>query len=729
MQEPHKTMAPLQGEAREPLLKGVSESAKGYNTVGDVDQSSRRESLNSSSSQQGEQMGKTDSSDKTQSATENVGSELTADDNASRLNALLSLAAKGWHLFPCHAIVLGFCSCSKGRECTSPGKHPMTYRGVKDATTDPGRIRTWHAIYPNANWALACGRESGVLVVDVDPRHGGYESLDKWTAEHELPETLTVLTGGGGLHFYFEYPADSVIGNRTGWLSGVDIKSDGGYVILPPSNHKSGGTYRWRSELDPSIAPPVLLQSIEKRERDNWTGGPVVGLLQGVPEGSRDNTFHSRAVKMLGALGVDEYDTVVHVLLEAARQSPGSHPFGEADIHRIVTSAKKHVTESGDYAQDWMFEWNPGSAIPADPADKLYRDRYEFHSVNEKAKEDVARHRRKAARGERRAVRLQSPDELRDLPKGEWTIDGVLHDKALGQVWGTTDQFKSFVMVDLCGSVANGIDWMGHTVLKPGLAAYILGEGEFDAVSRLDAWLAGHPECTDKLMRYYVPLDGNPIDVLDEEDTADLIADMLRFAQESGEEWRLVVFDTQADHLPGVNSDDETVMSDMKRAMKRIAEETGAAVLTVHHTGHDTSRERGHSRQRQMFDVSIRVHSHVITNVKQKAGPRFESINFRTVTPPTGHGIFVEKVPDNAGDQLGHRAQHKYPDVKATRAEVLAKLRGRPGEWLHISQIAEMFGGDSQAKEQSIRNMLSALVRQNEVRAAEIDGKRHWVAE
>ena len=91
--------------------------------------------------------------------------------------------------------------------CTPHSKEPLYRRlphGVKDATTDPELIRSWFTEDPDANLGVRCGSASGLVVLDVDPRHGGTESLARLIAEHgPLPDTVTCQTGGGGVHFYF----------------------------------------------------------------------------------------------------------------------------------------------------------------------------------------------------------------------------------------------------------------------------------------------------------------------------------------------------------------------------------------------------------------------------------------------------------------------------------------------------------------------------------------------
>jgi putative DNA primase/helicase len=141
---------------------------------------------------------------------------------SERLQAALRYAARRWPVFPC-----------------KPGsKEPLTPRGHLDATTDPRQIHAWWNRWPYANIAVPTGERSGFFVLDVDRDSWGFGSLDALESEFgELPPTWTVKTGGGGLHLYFKYPEDgTVIPNSTGRLGpGVDVRGEGGYVLVPPS--------------------------------------------------------------------------------------------------------------------------------------------------------------------------------------------------------------------------------------------------------------------------------------------------------------------------------------------------------------------------------------------------------------------------------------------------------------------------------------------------------------
>lgn len=173
----------------------------------------------------------------------------------SLLEAALWYAGRGFRVFPLYSIKDGKCLCKK-RECASPGKHPLTRDGNKSATTDRKQIMSWWKQYPTANIGIATGKDSKILVIDLDV-HGainGEENLVKMAIKlnESIPITCWQRTGSGGKHLIFEYPENSGISIRKGGLTigdekyeGIDIRGEGGYIVAAPSNHISGGNYEF----------------------------------------------------------------------------------------------------------------------------------------------------------------------------------------------------------------------------------------------------------------------------------------------------------------------------------------------------------------------------------------------------------------------------------------------------------------------------------------------------
>lgn len=137
-------------------------------------------------------------------------------------------------------------------------------KGVRDATLDLGRVRDWWDRKGAPRGIGIAAGPSGLVIVDVDPRNGGVETMRALTERHgSLPMTPVACTGGGGWHVFFRAPDPAVVlRNAANVLGpGVDLKSAGspgsagGYVVAPPSWHPNGVAYAWHPEHRPSATP------------------------------------------------------------------------------------------------------------------------------------------------------------------------------------------------------------------------------------------------------------------------------------------------------------------------------------------------------------------------------------------------------------------------------------------------------------------------------------------
>lgn len=178
---------------------------------------------------------------------------MQVDELCSILPVALRLASRGWHVFP----------------CAPRRKVPLTTHGCLDASRDPAQLRAWWETHPDANLAVATGAISGIVAVDVDGP-AGRASWARLEREHGPAPTLRQITGrvDGGEQRLYLYPATAEIGNRTGARPGIDVRGDGGYVLLPPSVHPSGQSYWWIDCGLPQQLPAWLLEVIVPRPAD-----------------------------------------------------------------------------------------------------------------------------------------------------------------------------------------------------------------------------------------------------------------------------------------------------------------------------------------------------------------------------------------------------------------------------------------------------------------------------
>ncbi len=256
------------------------------------------------------------------------------------LAAALSYAGRGWPVLPLHCPDdKGRCSCGQA-DCRAPAKHPRVPHGFKDATTDPGTIAEWWARCPSANVAIATGTASGLVVLDVDPRHGGEQSLEDLERQYgRLPETLSVETGGGGHHFYFRHFGPP-IRTRVAVRPGLDLKGEGGFIVAPPSVHPTGLAYRTANATAtlPALAPDWLL-SLERNPSQGTDAAAFAVPGDPILEGHRNAALTSLAGSMR-ARGMAR-ESIEAALLEenTGRCQP---PLPESEVRGIAESVARY---------------------------------------------------------------------------------------------------------------------------------------------------------------------------------------------------------------------------------------------------------------------------------------------------------------------------------------------------------------------------------------------------
>lgn len=202
----------------------------------------------------------------------------------------LRLAGEGIRVFPIHSYrtvveprpdgeprTVPRCTCSRPA-CENPAKHPAGHlvpHGHNDATTDPLKISSWFKLPPEGAggswvpWNLGVATGRGLVVLDADAKQSrtdlpnGLEVLEDWetwTKGTSLPETPRVVqTGSGGLHLWLRVDDGLVVKSRNRVLPALDVKADGGYVLVPPSIHVSGGAYQLVVDVEPPSCSSELI--------------------------------------------------------------------------------------------------------------------------------------------------------------------------------------------------------------------------------------------------------------------------------------------------------------------------------------------------------------------------------------------------------------------------------------------------------------------------------------
>src|SRR5712691_634053 len=166
----------------------------------------------------------------------------------------------------------GGCSCPKPG-CTNSGKHPRfdehdLPHGPLSGTLDPEVLAAWQQRWPAANLGVQCGEAAGIWVLDADGDEGA-ATLRREIDAHggDFPKTPRQRTGGGGHQFFFQYVPG--LKSEVRFLPGLDVRTQGSLVVVPPSVHKSGRQYHWAKgespeELPLAMAPEWLIAAIHE---------------------------------------------------------------------------------------------------------------------------------------------------------------------------------------------------------------------------------------------------------------------------------------------------------------------------------------------------------------------------------------------------------------------------------------------------------------------------------
>lgn len=298
------------------------------------------------------------------------------------LDSALRYAAAGYPVFPVQ------------------GKRPLAEHGFKDASRETETIRSWWTKWPDAGIGVPTGGGSGLVVLDVDPRNGGAKSLKELEEKFgKLPPCPRVKTGGGGWHHWFSHPGGTV---RTthGFCPGLDLQSDGAYVVVPPSPHPSGGVYAWEVALDGTklpILPPWLLKFADGGG-DNRVAPPLELASDGrIPHGRHHDAVVETAASLAkrigglsegglikairGALGplLDDLASHEPEIREAARSAlrkyghPPPEPKPASDGPALFREVREALEQRYHFEQPWhavlcalfVFQAHLARALPA----------------------------------------------------------------------------------------------------------------------------------------------------------------------------------------------------------------------------------------------------------------------------------------------------------------------------------------------------------------------------
>lgn len=265
--------------------------------------------------------------------------------------------------------------------CDPATKRPLVAGGFKAASTDLATIATWWSQWPRAMIGVPTGEPSGLVVLDIDRDVGrgidGFASLAAMEAAHEsLPQTRTQRTPRGGEHRLFSWPGFKIKNSASKLGTGLDIRGDGGYIIIAPSENADGISYEWTCQAEPVAAPNWLLLLLDGRKsgaggdarttrarspdrRTPYAAAALVdecGNVARAGTGQRNQALNRAAYSLGQLIGADAIDRgqVESALVGAAAVSGLVVDDGEEAVRRTIGSGlDAGIAEPRDIPGPW----------------------------------------------------------------------------------------------------------------------------------------------------------------------------------------------------------------------------------------------------------------------------------------------------------------------------------------------------------------------------------------
>lgn len=566
--------------------------------------------------------------------------------NNENVEAALEYAKMGLPVFPCRL---------RDEGPHQKAKAPYTEHGFKEASANEHQIKSWWANYPDAIIGMPTGKASGLIVIDIDPRHGGDHSVEHLTSKHgELPDTLTAITGGGGTHYYFKYPGRELRCSNSKLASGIDVKADGGYVVVPPSGHQSGHNYYWDGDVDlDTVAEPPswlldLIEACDKKQRFN--PDPAKELL----EGERNDSLASWAGTLRYYGRTDEE---IYAALQGTNKVRCKPPLSDSEVWAIAKSVSR-------------YDENQGAT----------------NSINGKNDIDLSGVVSQVSQLDKpRLVTVSLADvEAKEL---QWLWPNRLPAGMLSLLAGNPGVGKGYLTMFMCSQITTGKDWPDaeNTIAKGSVLIFSDEESlEYAIKPRL---LAHGADCSKIFAVEHIQRPDGLSDSFGIKEHIQLLKEYL----DQLPDCRLIIFDPITAYLGAVKANDNAEVRGALLGLQQLAQERNITVLGINHFSKKAELDTIH---RVLGSTGFVAASRAVWGVVlEKPEDETEDEPARLLSPiksnysikPTtlryhiidGKVVFSEGHSQTCIDSIIQKAKKSNPNLEAAKRFLTERLEGR----------------------------------------------------
>lgn len=533
-------------------------------------------------------------------------------------------------------------------------EYPISWQKFQKELPTYEDIDSWSK-YPNLG--IATGRVSNLLVLDLDSYKPGFDA--DLVKSFNLPITPVQETASGGKQYFFKYPMEIDIHNavcigHNG--SGIDIRGDGGMVIVPPTK-TSYGAYSWLVdpfEMPLADVPPTLLALLEKDHSSESGKKQSIADLTSLSKGEgRDNSLTKICGTLAFSLHPNRWATEIYPTMMAVN-STYKPPLPHKDLKRIYESI----------------------------TGKEMRRRQSGGNVHPEAQ----------PKQEKVFTPAISIDELMDkeFPLARFVIDPYFESGTLNMVSAPPNTWKSWLLFYFINYIAKGMDVFDNFKTEKSSIMVVNEEDNARLVKERLKMLG-----TERgLPVYFHIMEGLKVN----KETVPLL---IKEIQEK--EIKVIIFDSlRAVH--DANENDSQEMQAVMDMFKEIAR-VGVTVIFTHHNrkrniGEKSNDNAEMSRGSTAINAAISGHLSleeedrdgykflIVRHLKSKAGPKHDPIELEIVNEEEDKLDFVFKGKFK-------EQENKARQVKESIYNILYS-----GGWKTIKELREMkIGGESNIRE------------------------------
>lgn len=482
------------------------------------------------------------------------------------MDAALAYAAKGIRVFPLQP----------------NSKLPMPkWPWKKIATTDAEVIRAWWTLHPRSNIGMAMGEGSALDALDIDVKNGqdGTRSYQAITQERYTGPVQ--LTPNNGSHLLFFHHPGLINFTRKGSLGGLDMRTNGGYIIGSPSVIDNR-PYYWSQDGDIPAMPGALRIACEQWSTQSDT---IIVDAPDIPEVLVDIGTLNLSPKYLNYLqqgdtspwGSDESRALFAVAGALMRKlNSAEDVFGILSDNMFAWSCAERHRQFGNPG-DWLWKYGISKIV----------SQVEVHSAADVFKPLAMQVNQENLPPQSEELTPQRQEQwvtwgndgvTKAKFAPDWIIRGLIERGQVGLVYGDSQALKSYVCLDLAARITLGGDWHGHDVVSPGKVLFIAGEGNQILWRRLEAYRQRHGIHSDDLKD--LGLTSSGLNLMDHSHLEFLKQQL--DAMETAPE--LIVVDTLARNAI-LDENNARDISELVNTCDNIAKAYNCTVILVHHTG------------------------------------------------------------------------------------------------------------------------------------------------